>query len=405
MKGWFECDVCRGSGMEEVYGGHGTVQKVECTKGKPRMDNEFRPCFCHGPVPQALWDSGWFNDPGAYVLVDGQYGSTGKGLMASVLAQTGAFAVTHVTSNAGPNSGHTAYIHGSKTMTQQLPISSIGIAREGGNPITYLNAGAVIDPDIWAREIDGYPFVKNVIIHPCAAIIRDYDQLYEKTYTPVQKVASTAKGVGSAIARKILRENNIALHTILPGARVENLSWDWSEDVVLVEVSQGFSLGLNEWRFHPFTTSRECTVMQAISDARIPPGRVRKVCATYRTYPIRVGNTEKGNSGSYYSDQEETTWEALGLEPELTSVTKRVRRVFTWSRQQFMESVAANEPNTIFINFMNYIKDEAGRFRFINAVRSDYSRVMGRTPELVLLGYGPRPEDVLVWQGGTHLVE
>ena len=32
MKGWLACDVCGGSGVEEVYGGHGTVLEVECTK-------------------------------------------------------------------------------------------------------------------------------------------------------------------------------------------------------------------------------------------------------------------------------------------------------------------------------------------------------------------------------------
>ncbi len=35
---------------------------------------------------KALNLTGWFNTPGAYVLVDGQYGSTGKGLVAAAFA-------------------------------------------------------------------------------------------------------------------------------------------------------------------------------------------------------------------------------------------------------------------------------------------------------------------------------
>jgi hypothetical protein len=29
----------------------------------------------------------WFEEPGAYVLVDGQFGSTGKGLLAAWIAE------------------------------------------------------------------------------------------------------------------------------------------------------------------------------------------------------------------------------------------------------------------------------------------------------------------------------
>ena len=73
---------------------------------------------------------------------------------------------------------------------------------------------------------------------------------------------------------------------------------------------------------------------------------------TCRSYPIRVGNTDKGTSGGWYPDQQETTWEALGVEPELTTVTKRVRRVATWSWQQFTDAVRANEPDAIWLGFI-----------------------------------------------------
>jgi predicted Zn-ribbon and HTH transcriptional regulator len=35
MKGNDRCPVCRGSGVEEVYGGHGNVLEHECTKAPP----------------------------------------------------------------------------------------------------------------------------------------------------------------------------------------------------------------------------------------------------------------------------------------------------------------------------------------------------------------------------------
>src|SRR5690606_13722124 len=135
--------------------------------------------------------------------------------------------------------------------------------------------------------------------------------------------------------------------------------WRWERDVVFVETAQGFSLGLNSARFYPHVTTRECTVGQALADARIAPSRLRKVAACYRTYPIRVGNSpEGGYSGDVYPDQHETSFADMGQPEEMTTVTKRVRRLFTWSREQFRESVAANEPDVLFINFANYVRPD-----------------------------------------------
>jgi len=362
----------------------------------PEMSPE-RPM--ESPVMTAIRRAGWFTRPGAFVLVDGQYGSTGKGLAASLFAQAGLGQITHVTTNAGPNSGHTAYIRGEKVMTQQLPIAAVALADTGYAPITYLNAGAILDPFILADELARLKSPLVPVVHPAAAVIDPDHRTKEQDSPDIRRIASTGKGVGAALASKILRENNVAAkrRAVLPGNIIVNaLDWDWSHNRVFVETAQGFSLGLNEARFHPFTTSRECTVMQALADARIPILRVRGVCATYRTFPIRVGNTAEGQSGSHYPDQVETSWEALGLAPELTSVTQRVRRVFTWSRQQFRESVAANEPDTLFLNFMNYLRPQDVR-PFVEQTIRDYRQVMHLDPALVLLGYGPKPEDVQTW--------
>jgi len=56
-----------------------------------------------------------------------------------------------------------------------------------------------------------------------------------------------------------------------------------------MEVSQGFSLGINS-EFYPKVTSRECTVMQGLADARIAPSKLAKTYMAIRTYPIRVGD-------------------------------------------------------------------------------------------------------------------
>lgn len=351
----------------------------------------------------------WFRRPGAYVLVDGQFGSTGKGLLAGLLALVGMTRITHCTTNAAPNSGHTAYLQVGgeemKVVTQQVPVASVfleNLAQGRYRVDTLINAGAMVDGEILNREVAQWLDHTRVFIHPNAALIDPEDVTRDKLI--VSAIAGTGKGTGPALARKVLRDPNATVEAtyqpMLPETqggfqRTWDRFWDWNKDVVFVETAQGYSLGLNSSRFYPNVTSRECSVQQALADSRIPAQMLQKVVACFRTFPIRVGNTEN-TSGGWYPDQVETTFEALGLEPEITTVTKRVRRIASWSRVQFRESVACNRPDVIFINFMNYLPEDKWA-DFMGLVELDYIAVMGRPPEAILYGTGPRSHEISVW--------
>lgn len=345
-------------------------------------------------IRETFLGSRWFTEKGAYVLVDGQYGSTGKGALAALISATVGDRLTVVTTNAGPNSGHTGYYRQDESseplpiITRQIPVAGVMC----DHPVlVYLNGGAIIDPKVLKEETDKFGPL-DLWVHPNAAII---DPEYMDDVPSLRSIASTGKGVGQALARKVLREPNVAkfrrelLNDI---CNIKEYEWDWCRDVVFVETAQGFSLGINS-SFYPFTTSRECTVQQAITDARIPHNKVRKVIMSLRTYPIRVGDTADGTSGGCYSDQEEVSWSQLGVDPELTTVTKRVRRIFTWSRQQFCDALRINQPNALFLNFCQYVQDDAWS-DFVAMVHNDYHKIMGGPPDFILYGWGPRPEDV-----------
>lgn len=348
-------------------------------------------------VAKALVRAGWFVEGGAYFLVDGQFGSSGKGLLAAVLARFGLGKIDLFTANAGPNSGHTALIGEHKIMTQQLPVGVAVHSYYGAITTAYMNAGAIIVPDLLKSEINQY-FCPHVIVHPCAAVVLPRHVEAEMS-NGAARVAGTGKGTGAALADKVNREGNLAKHH-LSGVRVDdvNLS-ELRNSVIMVEASQGFSLGINEARFAPHTTSRECTVLQAASDARLPMGMRRNVAMSLRTWPIRVGSTPLGSSGDFYPDQSETSWGELGVTPELTTVTKRVRRVFTWSDIQFEEALLVNEPDTLFINFLNYL-EEGQREPFVAHLISKYKSVLGKEPLAVLGGFGPDINDVRACEWG-----
>jgi adenylosuccinate synthase len=362
-------------------------------------------------VVKALYESGWFRTTGSYVLVDGQYGSTGKGVAAALLAayaKETALPIDGIMSNAGPNSGHTAIIPGGKWINKQIPIATSVLDHLGRPTYTYLNGGAVIAMDELLTEWKALSEHAQdlVAIHPHAAEVTDADK---STNTDlVKRIASTGKGTGPAAAARILRTGRVYGDNLPLGDIPDKMTPSWAmrafdpyAGVVFVETSQGFSLGINSG-FYPHCTHRECTVGQAMADARLPLQTLNKVMMVVRTYPIRVGNTEN-SSGDCYPDQRELTWEEVGQEPEYTTVTKRVRRIFSWSRMQFVEAVSVNRPDTILLNFANYMKKHDLEAMLSN-INDDLDNLVNLSAgqykkPLLLLGFGPSTTDVVTVEG------
>jgi len=124
-----------------------------------------------------------------------------------------------------------------------------------------------------------------------------------------------------------------------------------------------------------------------MADAQVHPSYLGKVAVCIRTYPIRVGNIVKdgveiGYSGPFYPDSVETSWEEIGVEPELTTVTGRVRRVATFSMQQYKNMLNHLRPDYVFLNFANYMSDDALR------------ELLEHLPEVTHLGFGKKVKKV-----------
>lgn len=346
-------------------------------------------------IRRRMFLKGWFQNEGCYTLFDGQYGSTGKGLLASVIAEALGHSIDTVATNAGPNSGHTGYYNGEKILTQQIPVASVVMGRMGRAHACYLNAGAVIEPGILEYEHGKYMREAGtpLIVHPTAALVRPEHQGDQHS-----DIASTGKGTGPAAIDKMRRKRTsvVGAGDEAPGdiraLRPDELGR------CFVETAQGWSLGINSG-FYPYTTHRECGVTQALADLGVSPRQHRRSIVSLRTYPIRVGNTPDGWSGPVYDDQKETTFEAIGQEPELTTVTKRVRRIFTWSDTQFRHMLLANRPDAVFLNFVNYLHVDDRKVFVEHKIMRPYRETMGHDPDFVLLGHGPLNEDVHLYLG------
>lgn len=310
------------------------------------------------------------NNPlGTTLVFGGSVGSEGKGAIVGHLARKyrwHAAACTFMT-----NAGHTFIGNqGEKVVVQQLPMAVV--AQE--IPLLLIGAGAAITLAQLEKEINEldsvYDVSRRLRIHPRAMIIDGSDVLWEQHNS---QNASTAKGCGSALARKVLRDKTVQLARDIPWLKefmgdVTNILHEIiyeQNGQVLIEGSQGFDLDLNHGIEYPFCTSRGTTPMQVLADLGLAGSAVEETIAVLRTYPIRVGHVESAgtiaqNSGPFGGKEiswEEITRRSGSPEPlaEFTTVTKRLRRIFEmdFDRIDFMSRVC--QPTSIALTFADYL--------------------------------------------------
>lgn len=333
------------------------------------------------------------------LVMDFQYGSTGKGLIAGYLAKREKYDT--VVCSFATNAGHT-YRDGALTvMTQQLPTGIISPTVKN----VLLGPGALIHVDTFFEEMGRYQkFLagKRVMIHPQAAIVHDAHAAIERS-NGMTKMGSTAKGVGEAMIQRIRRDPN---YPNVAGKDLRLSRFVATEDeyrdalsqseACLVEGAQGFSLSMYHG-FYPYTTSRDVTPWQILADCGIPfrwAGSAA-VIGCLRTFPIRVNNRD-GSSGPGYEDQLEIDWKQIGVEPELTTVTKLPRRLFTFSQQQFQQAMwhcAGYWRTRIFLNFANYLQDPLLLQDLINCIEMP-TRLSMNHAHVEWIGFGPDDSDV-----------
>lgn len=337
------------------------------------------------------------------ITIDGQFGSTGKGVLNAWLAVQTQPKPDICITNASPNAGHTFIdAHGRKRICFHLPASGVLLPET----LIYLSAGSIIDPDLLAQEMHDFGIGHDrVVIDPRACIVLPEHRAREQAEdSGATKLASTRKGVGAALADKIAR---------VPGQRIAGQFYPQASTAIrrldlmhlmddgktaLMEVPQGFGLSINHGLSYPHCTSRDITIAAALNDAGVHPSYLGKTIVSLRTFPIRVGNIvqngiEQGHSGPFYPDSREIDWEDIGIAPELTTVTKRPRRIATFSAQQYTEVLRHLRPDAVFVNFMNYFKDETEFLAFVTQLRQ-LEEAQGWQPEH-LFGIGPDTSDVI----------
>ncbi len=319
-----------------------------------------------------------------WVVVGGQYGGEGKGKISAFITRQEEIDIC--IRCGGPNSGHTFVAeNGSTVLLRQLPTGYV-------RPKTRLliPAGALIDLEVLKHELD------SLRLHPGrvgvdrnAMIIEQSDKNYETEQQLRERLSSTLCGVGSAVARRALRSADVRTADIagkdVPWLRdlITNVSEEANSALdrgkkVLVEGTQGFGLSLYHTDCYPKATSRDTTAAAFLSEVGLSPRLVTEIVLVFRTFPIRVAGGQAGPL------KDEITWKILQEESgaphplqEMTTVSKKVRRVGRFDWDLARTSAAVNRPTKIAVNGLDYISFENERVESYSRLTSNAREFIG----------------------------
>lgn len=292
-------------------------------------------------------------------VVGGQFGSEGKGRVVEWLLRASAW--TASVRVGGPQAGHTVEdtrTEGATYAFRSLPVSVAAVHH--GPHSAIIGAGAVVDLEVLARECrDWGNGDVEIYLDQEAVVVGEGDRQHEAALDLANTTGSTGKGVGAARSAHVLRRQKLIRDLpwgdLPPEVTVldtrELVRKHWYEGKILFEGAQGLGLSLRS-RYYPHVTSADCTTIQMFSDAGVTGPMVRDrlhyTLGVYRTYPIRIA----GPSGPLY---DELTWDQVGVEPEITTVTKKVRRVGGWDAELARWSTRFGGVDLAALTFLDYL--------------------------------------------------
>ncbi len=344
-----------------------------------------------------------------HMVMDFQWGSTGKGAIAGYLAKRGDYDTAICAFSV--NAGHT-YIDASRgmhVMTQQIPTSALASPTV---KTVLIGPGSAIDGHVLLDEITKYAEYlvgKKIMIHPHAISIEQYHTDQEIEWG-MAKIGSTVHGVGAAMIERIQRnpENPVTVGSRWKGTEMEQYVTTVEEyqaavmaaESVIIEGAQGFCLSIYHGAY-PYTTSRDVTPWQIAADCGLPYkwASYIQIIGSTRCFPIRVNN-RTGSSGPCYDDQYELDWKhfaPMGVTPEITTVTKLQRRIFTFSRKQIQEAVfhcGGYWDTKVFLNFANYTSGEEELAAIIGKIEEPARNYLN-PPKVAWVGWGADDKNIV----------
>ena len=300
------------------------------------------------------------------IVLDLSFGSSAKGHVIEDLVKVRKY--SHSIRTGATNAGHTLSYKGKMYSVQTIPCAWVD-----PNIKLVLGAGCFIQKSILEKEIcminkaTGMDVRDRLYIDYRATILEDQDIQSENDGEGMNKeMGSTAHGCGAILIRKLWRGHNHEIPHRMESEKeycekmglkvVDTIEMLDEEDAtILLEGTQGTMLSIHTTPYYPYCTTRECTASGYLAECGFSPFDVRDIIGVIRSFPIRV----HGNSGD--TSGEELTWDQVSqiagreIVPERTTVTKLVRRIFTFGDKDFEHAVRINKPTKLALSFADYL--------------------------------------------------
>lgn len=292
------------------------------------------------------------------LVIGGQWGSEGKGVIVNHIANK---YDVHVRVGS-PNAGHTIYYDGYRFTMRQIPVGWVN-----KDALLIIGRGAVIDMNVLLDEVrmcEAFdPSIRErLYVDSYAAVITPNDIQNEEHL--VDRISSVGTGSGSVRQNRISRtgRNYVQFKYVADSFGLSSLQEDDTSAMIdmlqskgqdiLVEGTQGSGLSLHHAEY-PYVTSVDTNAAGLMSEVGLSPFQVTGVTLVVRSYPIRVA----GNSGPLPN---EISWEELSKKLrrdtiEISSVSKKIRRIAKYSDEVVDRAVRLNRPDNMAFTFADYI--------------------------------------------------
>lgn len=327
------------------------------------------------------------NLPRPILLVQGgQWGSEAKGAITAFLVSDRN--VDFAVRTGAVNAGHTMYFRGVEYKMQQIPC-----AFHNPRTILVLGAGAMIHPEILARELEfiylttGEDIRHRLLIDYRAGLHLPIHQKFAAEADRHHKMGATGKGCSEAVTAKIRERGNKdvlqfkrwlqewgdvptctteATRDFLNGLnfidteRLLNDAYD-SGKLILLEATQGTLLDLHLGPY-PYTTHKQSIAGQWPTECGLSPALQYEIVSVCRTYPIRVA----GNSGPMPG---EISWVTLARRINRKLMARGLQPMVSEAALQEFELACVDIANTKYklqdTNFHNWDQAKREKYRVV----------------------------------------
>jgi len=219
----------------------------------------------------------------------------------------------------------------------------------------------------------------------------------------MKKIGSVGTGLGTAIKERIERKKiKFAKDDPYFKKYIKDLPELFSKELekgknILLEGTQGFKLSLLHGEY-PYTTSRDTTASNFLSEAGLGPKYVRDIYIIFKPYVSRVG---PGPLEFELKDNKELEkYHTKGR--EIGSVSKRLRRIGKFEEKTAIKAIKINSATKIAITHIDLL--EGSNNENINEYRGEAKKFIDKIktfsniypyPKLSLISYGPDLKDVI----------